>query len=273
MHSAFVILVLIDIVDSTKFLEKVGDMKAAQAMRVYDRIFRGLLIKYNGLEIDKTDGALLLFETMREALQYTTEYHNLVEQHLGLKSRCGIHCGVVVMHSNNNHFVARGAKPIEVEGIQKAIAARIMSLAGGGQTFMSKRAGEYAAPLRGKLLMRDIGVWQLKGVKLPMQLYALGDSTARMTRPRDKDKVKMVRPPRYTPRERRMRFLRAYIYRPLIVVSLYWLIVFLAVLEFFGKTGTGMFFRTLYKIESTAWAYLTLPFYRDFWSYLFFHFS
>ena len=69
MEQSFAILVIIDIVDSTKFIEKAGDMRAAKTMRLYDRIFRGLLIKYAGLEIDKTDGALLLFESMRDALR------------------------------------------------------------------------------------------------------------------------------------------------------------------------------------------------------------
>ena len=83
MKPTFVILVLIDIVDSTKFIERVGDMRASEVMRVYDRIFRGLLIKYEGLEIDKTDGALLLFETMRDALNYIQAYHSMGEGHLG----------------------------------------------------------------------------------------------------------------------------------------------------------------------------------------------
>ena len=214
MKPTFVILVLIDIVDSTKFIERVGDMQASEVMRVYDRIFRGLLIKYEGLEIDKTDGALLLFETMRDALNYIQAYHSMVERHLGLKSRAGIHCGYVVMHSNSQLFVSRGAKPIEVEGIQKAIAARIMSLAGGGQTFLSKRAGEYAASVRGKLLMRDLGMWKLKGVKDPMQLYAIGDDINRLARPKETEKVKLVKPPKLTPRERRDRFLRRYVYFP-----------------------------------------------------------
>ena len=101
VKQAFVILVCIDLVDSTKFIESLGDVRASKAMCVYDRIFRGLLFKYNGLEIDKTDGALLIFETMREALAYITEYHALVEHHLCLRSQAGIHCGNVIMHSNN----------------------------------------------------------------------------------------------------------------------------------------------------------------------------
>lgn len=266
MKPTFVILVLIDIVDSTKFIERVGDMHAAGVMRVYDRIFRGLLIKYEGLEIDKTDGALLLFETMRDALNYTQAYHSMVERHLGLKSRVGIHCGYVVMHSNSQLFVSRGAKPIEVEGIQKAIAARIMSLAGGGQTFLSKRAGEYAASVRGTLLMRDLGMWKLKGVKAPMQLYAIGDHVNRLGRPKENEKVKLVKPPKLTPKERRNRFLRRYVLYPVLVVCTYVCVSFLAFLEYWGTFGHGV---EVFKTIKFVMDCLTLPFYQEFWRWLF----
>ena len=247
VKKTFVILVLIDIVDSTKFMERVGDVRASQAMRVYDRIFRGLLVKYEGLEIDKTDGALLLFETMKDALNYTTEYHKMVEKHLGLKSRAGIHCGYVMMHSNAQVFVSRGAKPIEVDGLQKAVGARIMSLAGGGQTFLSRTAGEYALSVRGQLLMRDLGVWSLKGVSKPMQLYAIGDSVDRLRKPKENDKVKMVRPPKLTPQQRRRRFIRRYVYYPVLLVTTYVWLGILALLEHIGYLGRGDAFQKIFQ--------------------------
>lgn len=98
MKREFVILVLIDIVDSVKWIERLGDVKSTQQMKIYNRIFRGLLIKYQGVEIDKTDGALLIFERMRDALRYIDEYHRLVEHHLKLRSRVGVHCGEVILH-------------------------------------------------------------------------------------------------------------------------------------------------------------------------------
>ena len=264
MSAAFVILVMIDIVDSTKFFEKVGDKRASDAMRVYDRIFRGLLIKYNGLEIDKTDGALLIFETMREALDYITAYHDMVERHLGLRSRAGIHCGHVMMHSNSAEFVSRGAKPIEVEGLQKAVTARIMSLAGGGQTLLSKRAGEYAASVRGKRLMASMGVWKLKGVKAPMQIYAIGDDRKRMTLPKETDKVKLVKPPKLSPRALRNMRLRRYVLYPILIVTGYYWVAALATLEALSFLHTHIFRDILFIMHC-----LTLPFYRDFWTWLF----
>lgn len=236
MNQSFVILMMIDIVDSTKTTEKLGDMKMSQKMRLYDRISRGLLIKWNGLEIDRTDGYLLLFESMREALEYSTEYHKLVEQHLGFKSRIGIHAGVVIMHSNDKFFVSRGAKPIEVEGIQKSVCARIMSLALGGQTLLSDRAGQIAMSSRNNLYMRDIGKWQFKGVKNPMQLYCISWIKERLVQPKSTEKVKLVIKPKLTREELiKLRFKRYGI--PLIIlITAYWSLIVLSMLEFAGKT-------------------------------------
>lgn len=242
-QSAFVILVVIDLVDSTAFFQRYGDKQASDAMRIYDRIFRGLLIKYDGLEIDKTDGALLLFETMREALAYSMEYHRLIEKHLPFRSRVGIHCGHVIMHSNSSTFVSRGAKPVEVDGIHKNIAARVMSVAGGGQTYLSNRAGEYAAGVRGKLYMRNLGKWRMKGVQNPMTIYAIGEGTDRLSSPVPNDKVSLVVPPKLTPREKRVRYFKVFLLWPSLILSGYMWIQFLAFLEQFGYFKTRVFIR------------------------------
>ena len=47
---------------------------------------------------------------------------------LPLQARAGLHVGRVVLRDNRAADVARGAKPIEVEGVAKATAARIMSV-------------------------------------------------------------------------------------------------------------------------------------------------
>ena len=222
-------------------------------MRVYDRIFRGLLVKYSGIEIDKTDGALLIFETMREALLYAEEYHRLIEKYIGLKSRVGIHCGVIMMHSNSDVFVSRGAKPIEVDGINKNITARVMSLAGGGQTLLSKKAGEYAmsSSVKGQLMMADVGVWKMKGVKAPMQLYAISSDRNRLLRPKESDKVKLVRKPKLTKKQRLMRLFNVFVVLPMSIYSLYFGLCILQMLEYFNvidNYGFGDFLRFIHSI-------------------------
>ncbi len=54
-----------------------------------------------------------------------------------LKARAGLHVGPVTLRENSPTDVARGAKPVEVDGAAKAIAARVMSVAMGGQILLS----------------------------------------------------------------------------------------------------------------------------------------
>ena len=262
MERTFVILVLIDIVNSTKFTEKVGDVRAAEVMRSYDKIFRGLLIKYQGIEIDKTDGALLLFENMKDALNYVSEYHRLVEKYLKLQSRAGIHCGHVMMRENAKAYVARGAKPVEVDGLQKSVAARIMSLANPGQTILSKRAGEYAASVRGEQTMRNLGLWRLKGVQAPMQLYAISTDPRRLRNPKQTDKVRLVRPPKLTPKERLRKIANVMILWPLLFVGVYWVVTVLAFMENSGQLGTNLFYPLYWAVQSLFQALQSIS-----WSY------
>ena len=56
-------IVLLDIIGSTAFVQKVGAKKAAVWLQYHDRLARSLIYKYNGREIDRSDGFLLSFET------------------------------------------------------------------------------------------------------------------------------------------------------------------------------------------------------------------
>ena len=132
-----------DLVDSTRLVEQLGDERTAEVSARHDRMARDLLEEHEGLEIDKTDGFLLLFERPLNALLYSLAYHRGLEklsQEMGIElaSRVGIHLGEVFLRENPPEDVARGAKPLEVEGLAKAMAARLMSLAGGRQTLLTR---------------------------------------------------------------------------------------------------------------------------------------
>src|SRR5207244_3724888 len=76
-----------------------------------------------------------------DAVRYAAAYHAALRSlHTPLTARAGLHVGDVILRENSAADVARGAKPMEVEGIAKATAARIMSLAYAGQTLMSAAA-------------------------------------------------------------------------------------------------------------------------------------
>jgi class 3 adenylate cyclase len=142
-------LLLCDLVASTRLVERVGDAPAADLLARHDRFARDLLSIFHGREIDKSDGFLLLFERPIEAVRFALAYQaKLRELGAGLDSemasRVGIHLGEVVLRENPPEDVARGAKPVAVEGLAKAIAARVMSLAGSGRILLTRAAYDFA---------------------------------------------------------------------------------------------------------------------------------
>jgi len=195
-------LLLTDLVDSTKLLEHLGDMRAAEVFAHHDRISRDLLVEHGGQEIDKTDGFLFLFQRPIAAARYALAYHEATreltaEYEVRLAARAGIHLGEVVLHENDPDDVARGAKPLEVEGLAKHTVARVMSLAEGGQTLMSETAFLFAQ--RASVGTTDLppgtqfvrhGLYQLKGVEEPVAVGEIGvEGQAPLTPPGDSEKA------------------------------------------------------------------------------------
>ena len=136
-------LLLSDLVGSTEIVEKLGDRQAAALFRRHDRLARDLMQAHNGREIDKTDGFLVIFDRPWSSVGFALAYHRALAS-LKLKARVGIHLGEVVLHRNSDNDVRRGAKPLEVEGLAKPTAARLMALAVGGQTLLTRAAYEVA---------------------------------------------------------------------------------------------------------------------------------
>lgn len=191
-------LVLTDLVDSTGLVEALGDLPAADLFAQVDRVTRDLVQQLGGLEIDRTDGFLLAFESPIDAVRFTLAIHAALEAlsrttgHT-LLVRAGVHTGEVVLRANPAEDVARGAKPLEVEGLAKPFAARIMSCALGGQTLLSQTAFELAsrsavgAPDFADVTWASHGDWLLKGVSDPVPLHEVTRGTPR--RPAKTDKA------------------------------------------------------------------------------------
>ena len=142
-------LLLCDLVASTQLVERLGDAAAADLLARHDRVARDLLAAFSGREIDKSDGFLLLFERPIEAVRFAMAYQASCASSApqfddAIASRVGIHLGEVVLRENSPEDVARGAKPLEVEGLAKAIAARVMSLAGDGRILLTRAAYDFA---------------------------------------------------------------------------------------------------------------------------------
>lgn len=101
-------------------------------------------------EIDKTDGMLLMFDSPSDAVHYALAYHQaLARLPIALKARAGLHVGPVSLRENSPEDVAHGAKPLEVEGLAKPTAARVMAPARGWQTLISDEARKALVEVRG----------------------------------------------------------------------------------------------------------------------------
>jgi predicted ATPase/class 3 adenylate cyclase len=184
-------LLLTDVVDSTKMSEKLGDRAMAEVWLQHDRVARDLLPIWHGREIDKTDGMLLLFEQADDAVRYAHAYHQaLATLPVPLKARAGLHVGPVILRENGAEDVLRGAKPLEVEGLAKPTAARIMSVAGAGQTLLSAEAR--AALPASELEVESHGHWMMKGVSEPVELFEVGVDATQFCALTDGEKVYRV---------------------------------------------------------------------------------
>jgi putative peptide modification system cyclase len=181
-------VVVCDIADSTALVERMGDQNAANIIRKHDRLTRALVEQHQGHEIDKTDGFLLLFERPIQAAAFALDYQRAL-RHLSaaegvvVRARVGIHMGDVVIWENAPEDVARGAKPIEVEGLVKPVAARLAQLARPQQILMSSAAAGIAHRAEGELgaeavqhvRWRSHGKYTFKGLPDALEVVEVGE--------------------------------------------------------------------------------------------------
>ncbi len=181
-----------DVVDSTKLSERLGDERMAEVWAAHDRVARDLLRLWHGREIDKTDGMLLMFDAAVDAVSYARAYHRaLGALPVGLKARAGLHVGPVVLRENDAADVALGAKPLEVDGLAKPTAARVMAVAGGGQTLLTAEARDSLGEATGWQVCSH-GHWVMKGLGDPIELFEVGDADTAFQSPPEGDKAYQV---------------------------------------------------------------------------------
>lgn len=201
-------LVVCDIADSTALVERMGDQSAANIIRKHDRLARALVEQHKGREIDKTDGFLLLFERPIQAAAFALDYqrglkHLSAAEGVVVRARVGIHMGDVVIWENAPEDVSRGAKPIEVEGLVKPVAARLAQLARPQQILMSSAAAGIAHRAEGELGARAArhvhwkthGRYTFKGLPEPMEVVEVGeDEVAPLHAPKSGRTAKRILP-------------------------------------------------------------------------------
>ncbi|MDZ7652513.1 MAG: hypothetical protein U5L03_08195 [Burkholderiaceae bacterium] len=184
-------LLLTDVVDSTKLSERLGNEAMAEVWTTHDRVARDLLREFGGREIDKTDGMLLMFDHAADAVDYALAYHRaLAALSVPLSARAGLHVGPVILRENSAADVALGAKPLEVEGLAKPTAARVMAIARGGQLLLTEAAREALGKSRLRLVCH--GHWLMKGLGEPIELFEAGEYESSFVPPVDGEKAQRV---------------------------------------------------------------------------------
>jgi putative peptide modification system cyclase len=180
-------LLLTDLCDSTTLVERIGDVQAATLFRDHDRLVLDLQQRWRGRLIDRSDGLLLLFERPIDGLGFALDYIRELRE-MGdargheLRARAGLHVGEVLTWRNSEEAVQVGAKPLEVEGLAKPMAARLMAMARPGQILLSAvaeplahRAARELGERGQHLLWKSHGRWRFKGVPDGQQIYEVGE--------------------------------------------------------------------------------------------------
>ena len=197
---ANIAIVLTDIIGSTKFVQRNGARIAAKWFSAHDKAVMNFIARHNGQLIDASDGHLMMFATVVDAIGFAFEYKKFLRQKkFPFRSRVGIHWDKMLIVKSEAHMVRAGGKRINLEGIGKNIAARTMSMCGEEQILMSKAAyfqykrfGHRSRFIPEKALSALVGLYSFKGVAEPEAIYAIGLIQAQLQPPPDGEKAKRI---------------------------------------------------------------------------------
>lgn len=196
----YLAIVLLDLIGSTAFVQRAGAMRGAKWLQYHDRLARSLVYKFEGREIDRSDGFLLSFDRPINAVNFALHYQQKVPAKTKLGARIGIHWGKIVEVEQDELNVLVGAKSIELEGLGKNIAARTMSLCQAGQVLLTNEAMKAVKHRTNSFTPRGTryalaGEYKFKGVRKTQLIYTVGSTIESLQPPKGSDKVKKVAGP------------------------------------------------------------------------------
>jgi len=146
-----------DIVDSTATLQRLGDATWRDLLLKHNARLRDALNTYRGREVTTTgDGFLAVFDGATNAVRCGVAMARAARD-IGLPIRVGVHTGEVEFVGSN------------VRGVAVHTAARVMSLAGPDEVYVS---GTTADLLEGSgVRLDDAGVHEMKGLTGARQVF------------------------------------------------------------------------------------------------------
>lgn len=193
-------VVLTDIIGSTRFVQRNGSRVAAKWFSIHDKAVMNFIARHQGQLIDASDGHLIMFATVSDAIGFAFEYKKyLRKKKFPFRSRIGIHWDKMLIVRSEAHIVRAGGKRLNLEGIGKNIAARTMSICEPEQILLSKSAfmqykkyGHRSNFIPKKAQSALVGLYKFKGVAEPESIYAIGLIESQLQPPADGEKAKRI---------------------------------------------------------------------------------
>jgi class 3 adenylate cyclase len=151
-------LLLIDVVDSTRQVEELGDQRWRDVLTEYQTAVREELQRFNGTEIDSVgDGFLAAFDSAARAVRCAASILRAVRR-AGVETRAAVHTGECERSDG------------KLVGLAVHVAARIESLAGPGEILVSSIVRDLVGGSR--IAFEPRGEHELKGIAGSWPLFA-----------------------------------------------------------------------------------------------------
>ena len=152
-------IVFTDIVDSTVHAASLGDRKWKELLDHHDTVVARALARFRGRQVKTTgDGVLAVFDGPARAISATLMIRDALTD-ADLDVRSGIHTSEIELRGD------------DIAGIGVIIAARVSSLAAGGEVLTSRTVADLVAG--SGIAFEDRGDYELKGVPGSWHLLAV----------------------------------------------------------------------------------------------------
>lgn len=157
-----------------------------QIQRLHDQLMRELMRHHGVKEVEKSDGFLLLFERPVEAVRFALDYHQALqawqkEKDVEFAVGVGLHLGEILLLENSSQDIAAGARTFEVTGEARKMARRLLLLAKGQQTLLTRAVFDVArqslqddAISAEALLWLAHGEYVFQGAEDPVEIFEVG---------------------------------------------------------------------------------------------------
>jgi WD40 repeat protein/serine/threonine protein kinase/class 3 adenylate cyclase len=182
-RTSLVTLLFTDLAGSTKLKQERGDREGVALMQAHASLVREILRTVQEAQEISTagDSFFCVFIRPSDAVAFGLRVQAAMRKEFvaaGLKIRIGIHLGEVIVEERDD-----AKKPLDLFGIQVDTAARVMSLADGGQLLVTRPVFDNARPaLKGRdiaglapLVWMNHGPYIVKGVEDPVEICEVGE--------------------------------------------------------------------------------------------------